>query len=312
MASLKAGAYAITVDDRSRNHDFRLRGPGVNKVFSSVAAIGTKTVTVKLRAGRSVHVPAARRRDARCLHGSVRTGMNKKRLIVPLLASAAVLGGGYTINTATGARAAVVPAAASAAGVDQRAGGFEIALGEWALWPRPRRSGQAGDVRRLDRGKFRHGLELEIRRIDDDRDDDRGTRREVDEALPGPVDSDDARSRAGVYEIECLISHHDDMGMRGGSKCGGLTAAQTAVEPRARPWRSRLHVQAATLKTTAGKTVTSRNPTRRRTATAAQFSSPQLAKGGATSVVSSGGHVHLPCALHPGMKGKIVVAGGKG
>ena len=51
VTSLKAGTYAITVNDRSRSHDFRLRGPGLNKVFSSVAAVGTKTVTVKLRAG---------------------------------------------------------------------------------------------------------------------------------------------------------------------------------------------------------------------------------------------------------------------
>jgi len=52
VTSLKPGAYAITVDDRSSIHDFRLRGPGVNKVFSSVAAVGKKTVTVRLRAGR--------------------------------------------------------------------------------------------------------------------------------------------------------------------------------------------------------------------------------------------------------------------
>ena len=52
VTSLKAGTYTITVDDRSRVHDFRLRGPGLNKVFSSVAAVGTKSVTVKLRAGR--------------------------------------------------------------------------------------------------------------------------------------------------------------------------------------------------------------------------------------------------------------------
>ena len=52
VTSLKAGTYTITVDDRSRVHDFRLRGPGLNKVFSTVAAVGTKSVTVKLRAGK--------------------------------------------------------------------------------------------------------------------------------------------------------------------------------------------------------------------------------------------------------------------
>jgi Copper binding proteins, plastocyanin/azurin family len=52
VTTLERGTYAITVDDRSRMHDFRLRGPGVNKVLSSVAAMGTKTATVRLAAGR--------------------------------------------------------------------------------------------------------------------------------------------------------------------------------------------------------------------------------------------------------------------
>ena len=52
VTSLKAGTYTITVNDRSRIHDFRLRGPGLSKVFSSVSAVGTKSVTVKLRAGK--------------------------------------------------------------------------------------------------------------------------------------------------------------------------------------------------------------------------------------------------------------------
>ena len=49
---LKPGAYSISVRDKSPVHDFRLRGPGINKVLSGVSAVGTKTVTVRLRAGR--------------------------------------------------------------------------------------------------------------------------------------------------------------------------------------------------------------------------------------------------------------------
>jgi plastocyanin len=52
VTTLKPGAYSITVNDRSASHDFRLKGPGVNKVLSSVSAVGKKTVTVTLRAGR--------------------------------------------------------------------------------------------------------------------------------------------------------------------------------------------------------------------------------------------------------------------
>ena len=52
VTALQPGSYAITVKDRSRIHDFRLRGPGLNKIFSTVGAVGTKTVTVRLGAGR--------------------------------------------------------------------------------------------------------------------------------------------------------------------------------------------------------------------------------------------------------------------
>lgn len=52
VTALEPGSYAITVRDRSRSHDFRLRGPGVNKIISSVGAVGTRTVTVRLPAGR--------------------------------------------------------------------------------------------------------------------------------------------------------------------------------------------------------------------------------------------------------------------
>lgn len=51
VTRLKAGAYRITVRDRSNFHNFRLRGPGnVNKA-TGVAAVGTKTWTVTLKRG---------------------------------------------------------------------------------------------------------------------------------------------------------------------------------------------------------------------------------------------------------------------
>ena len=51
VSTLKPGTYAITVRDSATIHDFRLRGPGVNKIFSTVAAVGTKTASVRLRPG---------------------------------------------------------------------------------------------------------------------------------------------------------------------------------------------------------------------------------------------------------------------
>ena len=50
VKTLKAGAYTITVADRSNIHNFHLKGPGVNK-DSGVSAKGTKTWKVKLKKG---------------------------------------------------------------------------------------------------------------------------------------------------------------------------------------------------------------------------------------------------------------------
>jgi plastocyanin len=48
--SVKAGAYVITVKDRSSIHDFHLTGPGLNKK-TSVSAVGTFTWKVTLKKG---------------------------------------------------------------------------------------------------------------------------------------------------------------------------------------------------------------------------------------------------------------------
>jgi hypothetical protein len=56
LKSLRAGTYLLTVADRSPIHDFHLRGPGVNKVITSVAFVGKKSIKVKLRPGRYSYV----------------------------------------------------------------------------------------------------------------------------------------------------------------------------------------------------------------------------------------------------------------
>jgi hypothetical protein len=48
----KAGVYRLTVQDRSGEHNFRLRGPGVN-VATGVGSTGTKIFTVKLKPGKT-------------------------------------------------------------------------------------------------------------------------------------------------------------------------------------------------------------------------------------------------------------------
>ena len=56
MKTLKAGAYSITVADRSSIHNFRLKGPGVNREITAVGFMGTKTVVVRLKKGKYAFV----------------------------------------------------------------------------------------------------------------------------------------------------------------------------------------------------------------------------------------------------------------
>jgi plastocyanin len=51
VRSVKAGKYTLVVADRSGSHNFRIKGPGLNRAVTSVGFTGTKTVTVTLRAG---------------------------------------------------------------------------------------------------------------------------------------------------------------------------------------------------------------------------------------------------------------------
>ena len=53
VTTVRPGMYTITVADRSAAHDFVLVGPGIrNKMITGLAYRGTKSATVRLRAGR--------------------------------------------------------------------------------------------------------------------------------------------------------------------------------------------------------------------------------------------------------------------
>ena len=52
ITTTRRGSYTITVNDRSDFHNFRLRGPGVNRAVTTVGFVGRKSVTVTLRPGR--------------------------------------------------------------------------------------------------------------------------------------------------------------------------------------------------------------------------------------------------------------------
>ena len=56
VTTVKRGTYRITVNDRSDFHNFRLRGPGVNKAITTVVFVGRKTVTLRLKPGRYTYL----------------------------------------------------------------------------------------------------------------------------------------------------------------------------------------------------------------------------------------------------------------
>ena len=51
VMNLKAGTFRFTIRDRSNEHNFALRGPGVNRALTGVRQAGTFTRTVQLRKG---------------------------------------------------------------------------------------------------------------------------------------------------------------------------------------------------------------------------------------------------------------------
>jgi hypothetical protein len=53
VKSLKAGSYTFVISDKSNIHAFALDGPhGFAKDFTAVPFTGTKTITLKLKAGK--------------------------------------------------------------------------------------------------------------------------------------------------------------------------------------------------------------------------------------------------------------------
>lgn len=55
VRTLKPGTYTITVKDKSTIHNFRIKGPGLNKQVTSLSFTGSKTVTVKLKKGKYIY-----------------------------------------------------------------------------------------------------------------------------------------------------------------------------------------------------------------------------------------------------------------
>jgi hypothetical protein len=56
VTALTRGTYTLVVKDRSDDHNFFVRGPGVSRSVTGVDFVGTKTVTIRFASGRYAFV----------------------------------------------------------------------------------------------------------------------------------------------------------------------------------------------------------------------------------------------------------------
>ena len=72
VTKLRAGVpYRFVVNDRSSIHNFRLRGPGINRELTSVPFTGTKSAVIRLRKCSYTFICDP---HASVMHGSFRVG----------------------------------------------------------------------------------------------------------------------------------------------------------------------------------------------------------------------------------------------
>lgn len=210
------------------------------------------------------------------------------------------------------ALAATLLASAQAAPVDPRANGLEIALGEWTLIAEATaiRPGSVTFVV-ANRGRFDHGF-----RIRQDRDGGKGGDRfEARTAMlrPGQTARLTVDLAAGVYEIDCFVEGHDDRGMEGLLE---VRADAPFVEPPKPAAKTLVTIQGfaykpAKLTIKAGQTarwVNKDAAPHTVTAKSGAWTSKQLGRGGtfAKKLTRAGAYPYI-CALHPQMKGTVVV-----
>lgn len=198
--------------------------------------------------------------------------------------------------------------------IDPRSGGFEVVLGEWAVTPEAPaiRPGKVTFVVH-NRGTMGHGYEMEL---------------EGDSSGPGSGDLFKAESEVvrpgestkltltlppGLYEIECLVDGHDDMGMEGvlEVRAGAPLVKVPAEERPGRISIADFAFEPATAEVPAGTEVVWRNadPAEHTvTSVDGDFGSDVLASGDDFSHrFDEPGTYRYQCAIHPEMKGKVKV-----
>ena len=199
--------------------------------------------------------------------------------------------------------------------VDPRKGGFEIVLGEWAVTPEAKaiRPGPVTFVIH-NRGTMGHGYEMELEGGDSSGPGSGDLFEAESELLrPGESTRMTVTLGPGVYEIECLVDGHDDMGMEGVLEVRA-GAPFVEVKERAQPGRVSIADFAfdpAVAKVPVGTEVVWRNEDpadHTVTSLDGSFGSDALAAGDSFSHrFTKPGVYQYRCAIHPDMKGKVVV-----
>ncbi|MDX6535017.1 MAG: hypothetical protein QOF68_2761 [Gaiellales bacterium] len=192
--------------------------------------------------------------------------------------------------------------------VDARAGGFEITMGEWTVAPEAKiiRPGLVTLVI-ANKGTQVHGFELKS-------ESDDGTELEWRLLQPGQTMRVKVRLGEGIYELECYVGEHDDMGMRAMlevrrgaplAKRSKPTAGSSAVDITG------FEYQPAVMTVQKGRSITWVNHD------AAPHTVTEQGGGFASRTLNSNsrfemafrrpGTYHYFCAVHPGMKGTVIV-----
>lgn len=198
--------------------------------------------------------------------------------------------------------------------VDPRRGGFEIVLGEWAVTPEAEaiRPGEVTFVVH-NRGTMDHGYEMELEGDSSGPGSGDLFEAETEVVRPGESTRLTVTLTPGVYEIECLVDGHDDMGMEGVLEVRPR-APLVAVGGPERPGEIGIRDFAfdpAVASVRAGADVVWRNEDRADhtvTSSGGGFGSGALGEGATFSHrFDEPGVYRYRCAIHPEMKGRVTV-----
>ena len=201
--------------------------------------------------------------------------------------------------------------------VDPRRNGLEIAMGEWAVQMEATviRPGPVTVVV-SNRGTVGHGFEIEAEGVDSSGHGGGDDRHKVESRVlaPGETIRIKLNLPAGLYKVECLVDGHDDMGMETMlevRKGAPLVKEKTAAKKQNAVSISGFAYQPAQITVKAGQAVTWTNDDpadHTVTHEGGDFASETLGQGARFRMVfDRPGTYRYVCALHPEMKGTVVV-----